>query len=357
MRIEKFVTDTIKIGISDYLAMSVERGQVFFHNLKVHDNLQDWMESSDNDVPVHGGHVANYIVPAGNAIEFNLTNLDPSGDFLVEILNSGSPKNYPDFLMENFSGQMPFQNKTLDDILVTLKITPIDRKSTSSSKYNVKVSALDIWPNFKKSCDFHSQPGITSSVAYPVSGKLGPVAAWDIFRHTNVRLDISAGFADGKSKLHKKIIYNVDDKMLHIFPKHFNTSSIDSVDITLTLTVQDPDGIFSIVSKGSISEDPLDDYGYYLDTYTPILEKLVDDENEYYELQSEYPSRHGNDSVYLEDAAENIYLDKSSFNRKNGNGQEISTLQGTSNYVIQGRGRSVMASSVSGTVVIPSDGY
>ena len=99
MRIEKFVTDTIKIGISDYLAMSVERGQVFFHNLKVHDNLQDWMESSDNDVPVHGGHVANYIVPAGNAIEFNLTNLDPSGDFLVEILNSGSPKNYPDFLM------------------------------------------------------------------------------------------------------------------------------------------------------------------------------------------------------------------------------------------------------------------
>ena len=356
MRTEKFVTDNIKIGISDYLAMSIERGQVFFHNLKVHDNLQDWMESSDNDVPVHGGHVENYIVPAGNAIEFNLTNLDPSGDFLVEILNSGSPKNYPDFLMENFSGQFPFQNKTLDDMLVTLKITPINGKSTSSSTYNVKVSALNIWPNFKKSCNFHSLPTITVVGAYPISKKLGPVAAWDIFRHTNVRLDISAGFAGGKTKLHKKIIYNVDDKMLHIFPKHFNTSPIDAVDITLTLTIQDPDGIFSIVSKRPISEDPLDNYGDYLELYKPIIETLVSDENEYYELQSEY-GRHVNDSIHLDNSVENIYLDKSSFNRKNGNGQSISTLQGTTNYVLRGNGRSYMAASVLGPVVIPAEGY
>ena len=35
MRTEKFVTENIKIGISDYLAMSIDNGRLYFHNLKL----------------------------------------------------------------------------------------------------------------------------------------------------------------------------------------------------------------------------------------------------------------------------------------------------------------------------------
>tara|TARA_Y100000385_G_scaffold186552_1_gene192776 strand:+ start:30 stop:1121 length:1092 start_codon:yes stop_codon:yes gene_type:complete len=363
MATEKFVTDNIKMGISDYLAMSVDNGQLYFHNLKVHDDLPDWIESSDTDVSVEIGYTENYLVPAGQGIEFDMTNLDPNGNFLIEILNSGSPKNYPDFLIENFSGKMPFQNKSLSDILVTLKITPIDGAATSSSRYNLKVSAINTWPKFKKSCDFYSQPGLAVVGAYPVAGKLGPFAVWDIFRHNNVRFDISVGFNGVASKMHKKIIYNVDDKMIHVFPKHFNTSKIDKIDISVTITVQDPEGIFSIMTKDVMLKDAdLNElYGGYLEAYEPVISRLVEEERDYFLLQDEYLSidadRHDHSKVHINSSPKKIYLSKESFNRKVGNGQPIPILQGTSNYISDNNIRSNENFPSVGTVNLPNEGY
>ncbi len=364
MRTEKFVTDNIKMGISDYLAMSIDNGQLYFHNLKVHDDLPDWIESSDIDISVEIGYTKNYLVPAGQGIEFDMTNLDPNGNFLIEILNSGSPKNYPDFLMENFSGKMPFLNKSLGDILVTLKITPIDGAATSSSRYNLKVSAINTWPKFKKSCDFYSQTSVDESQSlYPIAGKLGPFAVWDVFRHNNVRLDISVGFNDVASKMHKKIIYNVDDKMIHVFPKHFNTSKIDNIDISVTITVQDSAGIFSIMTKGDMLRgvDLNELYGGYLELYEPIISKLVEDEKEYFSLQDEYLSidadRHEHSKAHYNSTPQKIYLSKESFNRKVGNGQPIPTLQGTSNYISDNNIRSNENFPSVGTINMPAAGY
>jgi hypothetical protein len=364
MRTEKFVTDNIKMGISDYLAMSIDNGQLYFHNLKVRNDLPDWIDNTDQDVDVQFGYSENYVVPSGQGIQFDMTNLDSTGNFLVEILNTGSPKNYPDFLMENFSGKIPFQNKSLGDILVTLRITPIDGSATSSSKYNIKTSAMNIWPKFKKSCDFYSQTSVDESQPlYPIAGKLGPFAVWDVFRHNNVRFEVSIGFNNSKTTMHKKIIYNVDDKMIHIFPKHFNTSRIDSVDISVTITVQDPEGIFSIMTKGDIptEENYQDLYGDYLQQYESIISNLVADEVEFYNLQNEYLSieadRHTHTTGHLDSTPEKIYLSKESFNRKIGNGQPVPILQGTSNYISESGARTIEASQITGTVNLPNEGY
>ena len=363
MRTEKFVTENIKIGISDYLAMSIDNGRLYFHNLKVHNDIPDCIESSDRELSVEFGYVENFLVPSGQGIEIDMDNLDPSGNYLVEILNTGSPKNYQDFLMENFSGKFPFQNKTLGDILVTLKITPESGSSSSNSRYNLKINALNYWPNFKKSCDFYSQIQEARVSKYPVSGKLGPFAVWDIFRHNNVRLDISVGANGNQMKMHKKIIYNVEDKILHIFPKHFNSSRIDAIDIAVTITIQDPDGIFSIATKGDIPSDVdyEDLYGGYLESYQPIISKLVEDEKEYFDLQNEYLSidadRHETTIVHMDSTAKKIYLEKESFNRKIGNGQPVPILQGTSNYISDNNGRKFENLDIDGTVNTPNEGY
>jgi len=363
MRTEKFVTDNIKMGISDYLAMSIDNGRLYFHNLKIHDDLPDWIESSDKDINVEIGYVENYLVPAGQGINFDMTNLDPNGNFLIEILSTGSPKNYPDFLIENFSGIYPFENKSLSDILVTLKITPINGAATSSSRYNLKVSAINTWPNFKKSCNFHSQPSSASVSAYPISKKLGPFAIWDVFRHNNIRLDISVGFKDVATKMHKKIIYNVDDKMIHIFPKHFNTTKIDDIEISVTITIQDPEGIFSILNKGSMPEgvDFDDLYGGYIEAYNPIISRLVEEEKNYFLSQDEYLSidadRHDHSKVHVDSTPQKIYLSKESFNRKVGNGQPIPILQGTTNYISDTNFRTNENFPSVGVVNMPVDGY
>ena len=111
MRTEKFVTENIKIGISDYLAMSIDNGRLYFHNLKVHNDIPDWIESSDRELSVEFGYVENFLVPSGQGIEIDMDNLDPSGNYLVEILNTGSPKNYPDFLMKIFLENSHFKIK------------------------------------------------------------------------------------------------------------------------------------------------------------------------------------------------------------------------------------------------------
>ena len=363
MRTEKFVTDNIKMGISDYLAMSIDNGRLYFHNLKIHDDLPDWIEASDKNISVEIGYVENYLVPAGQGINFDMTNLDPNGNFLIEILSTGSPKNYPDFLMDNFSGIYPFLNKSLSDILVTLKITPINGAATSSSRYNLKVSAINTWPNFKKSCNFHSLPTITVVGAYPISEKLGPIAVWDIFRHNNIRLDISIGFNGAASKMHKKIMYNSEDKMIHIFPKHFNTTKIDPIDISVTITIQDPDGIFSILNKGTMPKgtDFDDLYGGYLEAYEPIISRLVEEEKNYFLLQDEYLSidadRHDHSKAHINSSPQKIYLSKESFNRKIGNGQPIPILQGTTNYISDTNIRTSENFPSVGTVNMPGDGY
>lgn len=328
MRTATYIPETIKMGISDYLAMSIDKGQLYFHNLKVHDDLPDWIESTDVDVSVELGYVHNYVVPSGQGISFEMNNLDPTGNFMVEILNTGSPVNYPDFLMENYSGEYQFNNKSLSDVLVTLKITPINGAATSSSKYNLKIKALNTWPNFIKSCNFFTESITTGE--YPVVEKIGPLAVWDIFRHNNVRFDVSVfspaigirSIASGSSNypikreilMQKRITYNTEDKMFFVFPKHFNdgiSSNFQRVEISVRITLQNSDGIFSIITDDPIlSSTDLDDlYNNYYESY---LSELVDNVTDQSNI------------------ALKLYLDKSSFNKKLGNGQSSNVVNSTS---------------------------
>ena len=312
MRTATYVPENIKMGVSDYLAMSIDKGQLYFHNLKVHEDLPDWIESTDVDVSVEFGYVHNYVVPSGQGISFEMNNLDPTGNFMVEILNTGSPVNYPDFLMENYSGEYQFKNKSLNDILVTLKITPINGAATSSSKYNLKIKALNTWPNFIKSCNFYTESIATGE--YPVVGKLGPFAVWDIFRHNNIRLDITifSPASTGRSALmQKRITYNTEDKMFFVFSKHFDTSRIDQVEISVRITLQNSDGIFSIIIDDPIlSTTDLDFlYNDYYESYSSELVDSVADQS----------------NISLK-----LLLDKSSFNKKLGNGQPSNVVNSTS---------------------------
>ena len=312
MRTATYVPENIKMGVSDYLAMSIDKGQLYFHNLKVHDDLPDWIESTDVDVSVELGYVHNYVVPSGQGISFEMNNLDTTGNFMVEILNTGSPVNYPDFLMENYSGEYQFKNKSLNDILVTLKITPINGASTSSSKYNLKIKALNTWPNFIKSCNFFTES--RTSGEYPVVGKLGPFAIWDIFRHNNIRLDItifSPTSTGRKTLMQKRITYNTEDKMFFVFPKHFDTSRTDRIEISVRITLQNSDGIFSIITDDPIlSSTDLDVlYNNYYESY---LSELVDNVTDQSNI------------------ALKLHLDKSSFNKKLGNGQSSNVVNSTS---------------------------
>ena len=337
MRTATYIPKTIKMGVSDYLAMSIDKGQLYFHNLKVHDDLPDWIESTDVDVSVELGYVHNYVVPSGQGISFEMNNLDPTGNFMVEILNTGSPVNYPDFLMENYSGDYHFNNKSLSDVLVTLKITPINGAATSSSKYNLKIKALNTWPNFIKSCNFYRELQITT-FDYPVVEKIGPLAVWDIFRHNNVRLDVSVfspetiDYVDGQQLkphnqyptgrgpikreilMQKRITYNTEDKMFFVFPKHFNdgiSSNFQRVEISVRITLQNQDGIFSIITNNPIlSATDLD--VLYNDYYESYLSELVDNVTDQSNI------------------ALKLHLDKSSFNKKLGNGQSSNVVNSTS---------------------------
>lgn len=349
MRTSTYTPNIIKMGISDYLSMSIDKGKLYFHNLKVHEDLPDWIESSDVDVGVELGYVHNYVVPSGQGIIFEMNNLDPTGNFMVEILNTGSPTNYPDFLIENYSGEYQFQNKSLRDILVTLKITPINGSATSSSKYNIKVKALNSWPNFIKSCNFFTEANTTGEVKYPVSGKLGPFAVWDILRHNNVRLDITA-YRGGQAIFQEKITYNSEDKMFHVFPKHFNTTRIDEVDISVRITLQNFEGIFSIITDGPILSDrDLDTlYNKYYELYSSQLADIGIDGDSFLD-QQEYTK------LYQNSTASEIYLDKSSFNNKLGNGQPFDVANSTS--IESANIRTDTYSSIVGSVTLPSEGY
>ena len=154
MRTATYTPNIIKMGISDYLSMSIDKGKLYFHNLKVHEDLPDWIESSDVDVGVELGYVHNYVVPSGQGIIFEMNNLDLTGNFLVEILNTGSPTNYPDFLIENYSGEYQFQNKfgTHTNILAILPNTMSRTKLT----YGCLISELGKM-KITKSKKFHSK--------------------------------------------------------------------------------------------------------------------------------------------------------------------------------------------------------
>jgi len=247
MPVQKFVSEKIQVGVSDYVGVGTGQGSVEIFTLKeVDPPLPDWKNSYEETISVTSSYSTSFVVPALHNFKLKLKKLSTNDEHLVSLSSSGTDINYPDVIVKNFEGTLPYSNKTVIDQTVVLTITPISSHETSS--YKINFDPVYEWPMVGKNCVLDESKLIISE--YP-TGRSGPYAVWDQYRHMSVKLDFTFGYANAPISAHKTLIANSFDSEAFVLPNRFDEKGISKVDILLTLTVEDPTGEYSVIPKKS----------------------------------------------------------------------------------------------------------
>ena len=246
MTVQKFVSDIIKVGVSDYVGVGILDGHVFVQTFKNRENRgESWISPIDQEINVTGSYTNSFIVPANGSFQYDLKKLSSGDSHLISMSSSGTDENYPDFAVENFEGIIPYTNKSCFGQRITFTIVPINSHATSS--YNVK---LDLVKNSPDGLDIKFDRDSSPFSDYPI-GLSGPYIIFDKYRHKNIRLDIS--YKDTLSEIvgHETILSNSYDSNFSVFDHLFNNNRIDKVEMEIILSVYDQEGLFNVVTDMS----------------------------------------------------------------------------------------------------------
>ena len=272
MPVQKFVSEKIQVGVADYVGIWSMNGGVFIQTLKQLETPNpDWRDSYEETINVSSSYSTSFDVPAGHNFNLNLKKLSSDDQHLVSLTSSGTDINYPDIIVNNFEGDLPYSNKSIHTQVVTLTIVPIS--SHADSKYKIKFNPVYEWPmagkNIIRDIDAEKIAGYSS-------GRSGPYVVWDNLRHQSAKLDFTFGYSNGEVLSHTTIVVNSYDSHSSLLPYHFNKKGISKVDILLTTTIESDVGIYSIISKKSkIPENTTSLYQNYIDNYVDFNNNIA----------------------------------------------------------------------------------
>ena len=103
MTVQKFVSDKIKVGVADYVAVGILDGQVGIQTFKKRETPANlWITPIDQEIDVTGSYTKSFIVPANASFKFELKKLSSGDTHLISMSSTGTDENYPDFALENF---------------------------------------------------------------------------------------------------------------------------------------------------------------------------------------------------------------------------------------------------------------